>query len=84
MSRHWVPDENCVPLRLAGRPPLSAGAKAGLLLVAFACAGAVVGLNQLFAGADIVADEAAAADDGDWDQVALSLARHGDRSARAR
>ena len=64
MSKHCCPDEMAVaiaaeaivpdiaPARPA-RAPLSAGAKAGLLLVVVACAGVVLGLNQMFARADV-------------------------------
>lgn len=64
MSKHWVPEDDCVPLsttKRGPRTPLPAGAKAGLLLVAVACAGVVLGLNQAFARADVFADEAATA-----------------------
>jgi len=71
MSKHWCPDEMAVeavvemivPVIAATpltRAPLPSGAKAGLLLVAVACAGVVLGLNQMFARPDVVADEAAA------------------------
>jgi len=65
MSKHWRPDEmaaEAVAVVIRPRPArarLSAGSKAGLLLVAVACAGVVLGLNQAFARPDVFADEAA-------------------------
>ena len=64
MSKHCRPDEMAVAIAAEGivpdiapprpaRAPLSAGAKAGLLLVAVACAGLVFGLNQMFARPDV-------------------------------
>jgi endonuclease YncB( thermonuclease family) len=47
--RHWKPDGEIVriiPARSRGRQPLSAGAKAGLLLVAAACFGTMAGLYE--------------------------------------
>lgn len=62
MSRHWRPDEfviDAVAPRRPPRAPLSPGAKAGLLLVAAACAGVVIGLHLAFGRADVFADDMA-------------------------
>ncbi len=78
MSRHWVPDEShpvraapaprdvaaaAEDARVrAGRARLSPGARAGLLLVAAACAGTVLGLHQMFGPADVFAEDVAFTD----------------------
>ena len=71
MSKHWKPDDEATPLDLpwAGErlrpdyaPPskrqaLPPGALAGLILVAVACAGVMLALNQAFGREDVFAEE---------------------------
>ena len=88
--RHWKPEgeiARIIPARQRGRQSLPAGAKAGLLLVAAACIGAMAGLYQALAprnplepGAEIEWDavqeapkRALSADELEWEERAKAL-----------
>ena len=75
VSRHWKPEGEATPARAprecarpAKRPPLPPGALAGLIMVAAACAGAVLALNWAFGRSDVFAD-APPPDAPEWDAV---------------